>query len=435
MPTPSNISSPLALLAIGVTELVNPFMGFAMSFLSGSVSYCRFRVVGGSPKRLDDNLMEKFRAHAVGKQRVMRSDREEVGWTGGRHLLDRDFDADKNVILDCLHLGMRIDASKVPPELMRAYLQMELDSLREKSANGNARGFAKLKKQAAEAARTRVEGEIKEGRYRSQRAFPILWDTRGDVLYLGSTSPAVIERLHRLFRESFDKRLEPLTAGQAAYLWAESAGASRRVESASPARFVPQPDGNGHAEVWWSTKDPASRDYLGNEFALWLWYTLSEENDTLTLADGTETAAVIVKNLTLECPWSQFGKAVMTADGPSRLGESRIAASTGKLPRKFGLILTRQEEQYELTLSAESLNVTGAVLSPLDETGPNRAEERIEQVRHLAATIDGVYHSFLAKRLSSDWEVELEKIRVWLGRSSNWRPAEMRSTQDELMTA
>ena len=389
-----------------------------MGFLSGSVTYCRFRVIGGSPKRLDDNLMDKFRAHAVGKQRVMRSDREEIGWTGGRHLLDRDFDVDKNVILECLHLGMRIDASKLPPELMRAYLQMELDSLGDKSPGGNGRNFAKLKKQAAEAAKARAEAEIKDGRFRSQRAFPILWDTRSDVLYLGSTSPAVVERLQRLFRETFDKRLETLTAGQAAYLWAEGSGASRRVEGARPARFVPHPDGNSHAEVWWATKDPASRDYLGNEFLLWLWYTLSEESDTLTLADRTEAAVVIVKQLTLECPWSQLGKAVLTADGPARLRESRAAIATGKLPRKIGLIVTRQEEQYELTLSAEALAVTGAVLPPLDESGPGRTEERVEQVRHLAATIDAIYHAFLAKRLSGDWEGDLEKMCLWLQETS-----------------
>jgi hypothetical protein len=391
-----------------------------MGFLGGSVSYSRFRVVGGSPKRLDENLIEKLRAHAVGKQPVMRSDREEVGWTGGRHLLDRDLDVEKNVILDCLHLGMRIDSSKVPPELMRAYLQMELDSLRahgrdeNNAQDGKSRGFAKLKKQAADAAKARVETEVKEGRFRSQRAFPVLLDTRNDVFYLGSTSPAVVERLQRLFRETFDKRLEPLTAGQAGYQWAERSGASRRVESLQPARFVTQPDGNGHAEVWWSTKDPASRDYLGNEFLLWLWYTLTEESDTLTLEDQSEAAVVIVKQLTLECPWAQFGKVDIAADGPSRLRESREAIATGKLPRKIGLIVTRQEEQYEFTLSAETLAVSGAVLPALDESGTSRVEERVEQIRHLAATIDAIYHAFLAKRLTTGWESELEKMRNWL---------------------
>jgi len=388
--------------------------GSAMGFLGGSVSFSRFRVVGGSPKRLDDNLLDKFREHAIGKQRVMRSDREEIGWIGGRHLLDREFSVEKNVILECLHFGMRIDGSKVPPDLFRAYVQQELDSLKEKSGNGNGRMFAKLKKQAVEAAKNRAEQEIKEGRFRSQRQFPILWDTRNDVLFIAATQPAVIERLQRLFRETFDKRLEPMTAGQAGYQWAEGAGLSRRVESMRPARFVPHPDGNGHAEVYWSTKDPASRDYLGNEFLLWLWYVLAEESDTLRLADESEAAVVMVKHLTLECPWAQMGRAVLTADGPTRLAESRRAIAAGKLPRRVGLIVTRQEEQYEFALQAETLAVSSAVMPPVEENGHTRIEERVEQVRHLSATIDLVYQAFLARRVSTEWAAELEKIAGWL---------------------
>jgi hypothetical protein len=386
-----------------------------MGFLSGSVSFSRFSVIGGSPKRLDDNLMDKFRAHAIGKQKVMRSDREETGWIGGRHLLDREFGVEKNVILDCLHFGLRIDSARVPPDLLRAYVQQEFDAVREKhGGNGNGRSLARLRKQATEAARHRAEQEIKEGRFRSQRQFPILWDTRNDVLFVAAAQPAVIERLQRIFRETFDKRLEPLTAGRAGYQWADQAGQSRRIESARPACFVPHPDGNGHAEVFWATKDPASRDYLGNEFLLWLWHTLSEETDSISLSDQGEAAVVIVKHITVECPWAQFGRAVITADGPSRLAESRRAIATGKLPRRIGLLVTRQEEQYEFILQAETLTVSAAVLPPVEENGRTRVEERVEQVRHLSATVDLLFQSFLARRLSSDWPSDLERIAQWL---------------------
>ncbi|MEK6642931.1 MAG: hypothetical protein AABZ08_03415 [Planctomycetota bacterium] len=388
-----------------------------MGFLAGSVSFSRFRVVGGSPKRLDDNLMEKFRAHAVGKQRVMRSDREEIGWIGGRHLLDREFDAEKNVILECLHFGLRIDSHKVPPDIMRAYVQMEIDALRKHGDSAKGAAFAKLKKQAVESAKARAEQEVKEGRYRSQKQFPILWDTRTDTLYFGSTSSSAIERLQSLFRDTFEKRLEPLTAGAAGYEFAGKSGVERRVESMRPARFVAQPDGNGHTEVYWSTRDPSSRDYLGNEFALWLWYTLAEESDTLPLADSTEAAVVIVKQLALECPWAQNGRAVMTAEGPARLAESRVAVGTGKLPRKMGMIVTRQGSQYEFVLTPESLAVAGAILPPVSEEaeGRERLEERVEQVRHLGETVDLLYQAFLGRRLSSEWDADLARMSAWLG--------------------
>ena len=43
-----------------------------------------------------------------------------------------------------------------------------------------------------------------------------------------------------------------------------------------------------------------------------------------------------------------------------RLPEAFRALQAGKLPRKAGMVLVRQGAQYELTLQAESLAVSGA---------------------------------------------------------------------------
>ena len=106
-----------------------------MAFLSGSVSFSRFEVVGGSPKRLDEQLLDKLRSKVIGKQRVQRPDHVEIGWVGGRHLLDRQFDVEKNILLECLHFGFRIDSASPPADLMRAYVEMELESLLKEGGN------------------------------------------------------------------------------------------------------------------------------------------------------------------------------------------------------------------------------------------------------------------------------------------------------------
>jgi len=393
-----------------------------MAFLSGSVSFTRYRVIGGSPRRLDEHLLEKFRAHVIGKQRTRRSDGEEIGWIGGRHILDREFDIEKNVILDCLHFGLRIDSARIPPDLIRAYVQQEYDSLRrtrtkaEDGRNGEGRTVARLRRQAVDAAKRRADEEIKQGRYHTMRQVPLLWDTRNDVLYVGSTAPAAFERLYPLFRESFDRRLEPMTAGSIAYRLAEEAGLSRKLESLQPARLVRHPEGNGHIDVHWTASDPASRDYLGNEFLLWLWYTLAEGSDTITLADKSEVAVAIIKQVALDCPWAEFGRDVFTADGPTRLPESRLALQTGKLPRKAGLIISRQDEQYEFAFQAETFAVASAVLPRIetDEGGRARIEERLEQIRELAGTIDLLYQAFLVQRLSPEWSDTAAAMTGWL---------------------
>ena len=387
-----------------------------MAFLSGRVSFSRFKVAGGSPKRLDDQLLEKLRAHAIGEQRFVSADHEEVGWIGGRHLLDREFDLEKNVLLDCLHFGLRLDGGRVPPDLLRAYIQMEFDALRKDQGHSNPRALARLKKEAVDAARRRADREIKDGRFRRMRQFPILLDTRRDVLYCAGTQPAVLERLHPLFKETFGKRLEPLTSGQIANDYAEEDGLARKLENLHPAAFVAHPDGEEAPGVYWTAHDPAGRDFLGNEFLLWLWYTLSEHNDTIALPDKTDASVVIVKQLTLECPWAENGKEVITSDGPTRLPESRRAIQSGKLPRKAGLIVSRQDQQYEFSLQAETFNLSAGLLPKIETNGNPRAyfEERVEQLRHLTETIDLLFRVFLSLRVSSDWTDTLAKMQTWL---------------------
>lgn len=397
-----------------------------MAFLNGSVSYSRFRVHGGGPKRLDEHLLEKLRDHRIGSDKILRSDNEESGWIGGRHLLDVDFDLEKNVLLDCLHFGLRIDAHKPPPDLVRAYEQQEIDVLlRQTEGNGRPK-FSRIKKEAREAAKSRIEGELKEGRYRKQRQFPLFLDTQRDILYVSATSPAVHERLMPLFKNTFGKRLEPLTAGALAISWAEHHNHSRQLEHLEPANFIPHPE-NGLEAAYWTAHDPAARDWLGNEFLLWLWYTLEEESDTLEMEDNSDAAIVIVKQLALECPWAETGKETITCEGPTRLPESRRAIQSGKLPRKAGMMLSRHGQQYEFTLQAETFNISGAALPKIekDDDGPSNGngavdnirvqhEERLEQVRHMAESIDMLYGAFLKQRLRGDWNKTRDTIRAWL---------------------
>ncbi|MCA9255683.1 MAG: hypothetical protein KDA33_08585 [Phycisphaerales bacterium] len=397
-----------------------------MAFLNGSVTYSRFRVHGGGPKRLDDHLLDKLREHRIGSDKILRSDMEESGWIGGRHLLDIEFDLEKNVLLDCLHYGLRIDAHKPPPDLMRAYEQQEFDALLREASSVGTPKISRIRKEAREAAKGRIEDELKEGRFRRQRQFPLFLDTQRDILYVSATSPAVHERLLPLFKNTFGKRLEPLTAGGLAISWAEHHNHSRQLENLEPSAFVPHPE-NGLDSPYWTSHDPAARDWLGNEFLLWLWYTLEEESDTLEMEDNSDAAVVFVKQLALECPWAETGKETISCDGPTRLPESRRAIQSGKLPRKAGMMLSRHGQQYEFTIQAETFNVSGAALPKIEkeDDAPSsghdavdnvrvRHEERLEQIRHMAESIDMLYGVFLKHRLRADWNKMRDTIRNWL---------------------
>ncbi len=380
-----------------------------MGFFTGRATCMRFRVGGRSLSTFDTEHLDRLSGHAIGKQRVASGDGSQAGWIAGDHILDTNFDLAKNIINDTLHVAMRVDEQKMPSDLLRAYYQVELQAL----AATNPSGFpsSKQKRQAREYARDRLETEAKDGRYLRRKAIPVLWDAPSSELLVGTTSVTALDRLVTLFHQTFDRKFELLGAGRQAFNLAEATNQTRHVDDAKPTVFVQGAQGNAIAWV----PDENNRDFLGNEFLLWLWHCLENESDTIKLSDDSEVALMIARSLTLECPRGQTGKESISSDGPSKLPEAHRALQAGKLPRKMGLTLVRHEDQYELTLQAETLAISGARL-PASEADDDRArlEERVTQLRHLLETLDLLYAAFLSHRLSDDWSKEASKIKKWL---------------------
>jgi hypothetical protein len=387
-----------------------------MGFFSGRVTCCRFRVSGRSPRSFAPEHLEALAAHAIGKQRTASADGVEAGWVAGDHILDTRFDLAKNIVEDTLHFALRIDSQKIPADLLRAYAVVELEALA--ASNPSGMPSARQKREARAAAKERLEQEASDGRFLRRKAFPLLWDALSNELLVGTTSVTALDRLHTLFQQTFDRKFDLLGAGAQAFQQAEARNQTRGVDDATPAAFVA---GTTLAEVAW-LPDETNRDFLGNEFLLWLWYVLDTESDTLTLSDQSEVAVMFARNLVLECPRGQTGKESITSDGPANLPEARRAIQAGKLPRKAGLTLVRHEQQYDLTLHAETLAVTGARL-PAPEADDDRArlEERVKQLRHLLETLDLLYDAFSHRRLGPGWSKDLAKVQKWLQREERGR--------------
>jgi hypothetical protein len=149
---------------------------------------------------------------------------------------------------------------------------------------------------------------------------------------------------------------------------------------------------------------------------------LDAESDAIALGDGSEASVLLTRTLVLECPRAQTGRETITSDGPTRLPEARRAVQAGKLPRKVGVTVVRHDHQYELTLQAETLAVSGARL-PAPEAVDERArlEERVTQLRHLMETLDLLYDAFARKRAGDEWPRELARMQKWLQRDERGR--------------
>ena len=384
-----------------------------MGFFSGRVTFLRFHVGGRPPKTFGEEHLARLAEFAAGRQKIAAADGVEVGWAAGEHVLDTDFDLAKNVVNDALHFELRVDSERPPADLMRAYYAVELKAL----AKNNPSGFpsARQKREAKEIARERLEQEAKDGRYTRRKCVPVLWDAKSREVLFGATSLTHVDRLASLFRQTFGVNLEAVTAGRRAYQLAELHERTRSVDDSSPSAFVP---GVTPEDVAWIA-DESSRDFLGNEFLLWLWYNSEGDSDTVTVADDSEVTYMIARTLTLECPRGQTGHETITHEGPTRLPEAKRAIQSGKLPRKVGLTLVRHGEQYELAVHAETLAVGAARLpNPPEDVGDARAriDHRVGQVRDLVETLDLLYDAFGRKRFGKEWPDTLARMQKWLAK-------------------
>ena len=383
-----------------------------MGFPSGSISFRRFAVIGKSPQRIDQAMLDKLAGHALRAGEIGVPDEIEYGWSG-RHILDTNFSFENNVFADCLFFALRVDTNRVPGELKKAYLLMEQEAL----AAGNPSGFISKtqKHDCRDSVRRKIEDELRSGRHRRSRLFPVLWDVTEGVLYCNASGTG-FEKLAELFARTFGLELEPLSAGTLGLRELESKGRRRDYEDFRPTRFVHGPAGESeYPEYPWVAKGPQPKDFVGNEFLLWLWHEADRRSGAIATESG-EASIFIDRWLDLDCAYGQTGRDSLRGSGPARMPEARDALRSGKLPRKAGLMLDIHNQQFTLTLGAESLSVGTLRLPEVEDADTPRIlfEERVALLRDLCHGIDALFERFLKVRASSAWEGQVNGMRSWI---------------------
>jgi hypothetical protein len=385
-----------------------------MGFASGTVSFRRFRVVGKGPKAVDQAMLDKLEEHKISVGEFGVPEEEEYGWCGGRHVLDAQFSFEHNVFADALHFALRIDTNKVPGELKKAWELMEAEAV----AAENPSGFISKnqKKDVKESIRKKIEDELRSGHFRRSKLLPVLWDLPSKTVY-SSASGKSFEKLAEIFQRTFGLDLVPVSAGSLGLSVSEDKGKRRDYEDFRPTRFVQGPDGEGQQpEYPWVLKGPEPKDFLGNEFLLWLWHEADSRTGIIATPDAGDVTIYIDRLLDLDCAYGQTGRDVLKGDGPSRMPEARDALRSGKLPRKAGMIIDANRQQYSFTLNAEQLSFSGTKLPDVEEAENPRVEleERVTLMRDLCGAIDGLFETFLKLRSSSGWEGHVNGIRRWI---------------------
>jgi hypothetical protein len=400
-----------------------------MPFDSGSITFRRFAVIGNKqPKSIEQDHLNALSEFAIKEKDLGSPEEIEYGWSAGRHILDANFSFENNVFADCLHFALRIDTNKFPSELKKAYQLME----EEEAASKNPSGFiSKMQKRdAKDSVRRKIDEELRAGHFRRSKLVPILWDLETQTVYSPASGKS-FEYLAEIFERTFNFSLQPLSSGSLALRILEPLGKRRDYEDVKPTRFVPsQQSESDHPEYPWVLKGPEPKDFLGNEFLLWLW-TESEKNTSITVREPSGSAAgttdvtlLIDRSLDLDCAYGQSGKDSLKGTAPAKFPEARDALRTGKLPRKAGLILDAHNQQFSFTFNPETFALNATKLPDIEDAETPRVlfEERISLLRDLCKSMDALFETFLKLRASSSWESHTTNVRRWIFQAPKQQP-------------
>lgn len=387
-----------------------------MPFLRGSLGFERFSVAGFESDTFDDDHIEIMTQHAAGRIQTAALENVHVGFLGGYHLFDQDFDLSKNVIQNAVHFGVRIDTNQIPAAIRAAWLQMELAGIAKDNESGVP--TKSQRKEAKEAVEQRCEVEAATGKYKKMQQFPLLWDLNHQQLYFGGSVGTASGLCMDLLERSFGVELSHVGAGSLAEAWAIDAERYAELDDLTPTCFIPKPHQGPHA---WANEHSSAPDFLGNEFLMWLWWTLQNNTDTIALPDESEVTVMLTKTLSLECPDGESGKDNFNSESPVQLPEAMQAIRCGKLPRKTGMTIVREGRQFDLVLQAERFGISGAKIH-LDDDEEFEDEDRIDAIRLMSETVDLMFYTFCDLRSSKAWGKTQGEI-------SNWIAADRGSTQ------
>ena len=383
------------------------------------MSFQRYAVVGQSPKAPDEELLQKFADGALKPTEIGLPLDVEYGWVGPQHIFDARFDFEHCVFNDCIHMGLRVDTNKVPGEVKAALGLMEEAA----AAKDNPSGFIskQQKRLAKDATERKLDEELRSGKYRRSKHVPILWDVPNCVVY-APASTAVREKLTEIFERTFGLELHVLSSGSIAGRELERRAKRREYEDLVPTRFArSQEDADTPAEYPWTAKGDGAKDFLGNEFLLWLWHETKSGTMKLPESRIGDVSVMFDRTLQLDCVFGQTGKDTLNAAGPTKLPEAIDALRFGKVPRKAGLLIDAPAGQFSLNLGAEALNVGSLKLPEIEKAESMRQlfEERITLLRDFIETLDAMYFAFLTAR-ASGWNTTTANIQKWI--ASHVRP-------------
>ena len=162
--------------------------------------------------------------------------------------------------------------------------------------------------------------------------------------------------------------------------------------------------------------------FLGQEFLAWLWFKSEERGGAVELPGIGDVTVVFEKHMLLEFGEGEANEKVICRGLQTELREARSGLAHGKKPEQARMQLIRGEHEFDVTLTAATLEfrnvklpktVAGADEGKDPEAVEGRILERIGLIEELGKFVNDLFHAYLNLRLSDAWPEELGRLRSW----------------------
>jgi recombination associated protein RdgC len=353
-----------------------------MGLLKGSFTFSRFHVDGQLPQAFHNFINSRIKANSF-KVSSKSTEEKNMGWVSLTDILDTDFKNANYALGDYLIFSLRVDRKIIPAKLLKIKLMEEERRFLAES------GKSKINKQMAEGLKDKVKLEMLTKLDSIPTFYDVCWAVGKNTIYFSSLSDNVADDFIDLFKKTFSLTLK---------------------------RFSPQ-------ENNLITKTPESLEaasLIGREFLTWLWFKSEERNGRIQISKTDEFELHFLKRIVLEAGEGEYSQGVVCHGIHAELKEGKEAIRQGKKVKEAGIKLIHDNNEWELTLKADSFHFQSLKLpvqdwqdTPEDPSGS--LLERIYLIENAVKTIDSLYESFLHIRFSPQWkEKETKLLSQWL---------------------
>lgn len=156
--------------------------------------------------------------------------------------------------------------------------------------------------------------------------------------------------------------------------------------------------------------------FLGAEFLLWLWFSRDVTGGEIYIKGRGALIVSLETQLALADPLAEREKVSIRGVDPFGGAEAGEALLAGKLPRKVGLRVVFEQNEWVMTIDSSTLALSGVKLPAQVSQGSEELfYERIRLLEQIHELVAALYAHFLGVRLSAAWASDVAPaLRAWV---------------------